>query len=225
MTMVFSEDPKQAGQRSYTGLAIVAGLHVVLGYALMNGLGQVAVDILKPPADVQIFKPIDPPPPPPPQLPQAKTLPPQQSYAPLPEVPVVPQPMQQSISTTSVQPPPGPVTLAPAPAPPAEPAPPRVAARPAIGNISACAPTGADYPAAASRAEATGTTRVRFAVDAAGQLAKAEVVKSAGPSREHRLLDRIALDKLSGCSFKAGVDENGRPAGGTFEVEYLWKLE
>ncbi|GAA0771362.1 energy transducer TonB [Ideonella azotifigens] len=227
MSMVFSEDPQKSGQRSYTGLAVVAGLHVVLGYALLNGLGQVVVDVLKPPVDVQLFKEIQPPPPPPPppQLPQPKTPPPPQSFAPMPEVPVVPQPVQQSISTTPVQPPPGPVTLAPAPAPPAPPAPPRVAARPAIGNISACAPAGADYPAAASRAEATGTTRVRFTVDAAGQLAKADVVKSAGPSREHRLLDRIALDKLSGCTFKAGVDENGQPAGGTFEVEYLWKLE
>jgi protein TonB len=51
---------------------------------------------------------------------------------------------------------------------------------------------------------------VRFTVDAVGKLAKAEVVKSAGPSREHRMLDRIAVDKLSEC-VPPGVDENGHP--------------
>ena len=41
-------------------------------------------------------------------------------------------------------------------APPAPPAPPRAAARPAIGNVSSCAPKQDDYPPAALRAEATG---------------------------------------------------------------------
>ena len=75
------------------------------------------------------------------------------------------------------------------------------------------------------RAEAVGTTKVRFTVDAAGKLAKAEVVKPAGSSREHRMLDRVALDKLSGCTFTAGIDETGKPTGGVFEVDYVWKIE
>lgn len=98
-------------------------------------------------------------------------------------------------------------------------------ARPAIGNVAACAPRSEDYPAAAVRAEATGTSRIRFNVDASGRLASAEVVKSAGHSREHRQLDRVALAKLSECTFRPGNDENGKPVGGTFEVEYVWKLD
>jgi periplasmic protein TonB len=113
--------------------------------------------------------------------------------------------------------------VAPA-ATPAPPAPPRVAARPAIGNVGACAPGPEDYPAVAQKEEATGTTRVRFTVDAAGKLASAEVVKSAGASRAHKALDRVAVSKLSECTFKPGLDENGRAVGGTFDVEYVWKL-
>jgi protein TonB len=100
-----------------------------------------------------------------------------------------------------------------------------VPARPAIANVQACAPKNEDYPAAAVRAEATGTTRVGFTVGADGKLASAQVVRSAGPTREHRMLDRLALTKLSECAFRPGSDENGRPVGGTFEVEYVWKLD
>ena len=99
-----------------------------------------------------------------------------------------------------------------------------MAAQPAIANVQACAPTNEDYPSAAVRAEATGTTRIKFTVDATGKLSGAEVVKSAGRSREHKMLDRLALSKLSDCSFKAGSDETGRAVGASFEVEYVWKL-
>lgn len=92
--------------------------------------------------------------------------------------------------------------------------------------MQACAPSGDDYPAAARRAEATGTTKVRFNVGADGKLAGApEVVRSAGPTREHKMLDRIAVSKLGECSFTAGRDETGKPVGGSFEVDYVWKLE
>jgi protein TonB len=92
--------------------------------------------------------------------------------------------------------------------------------------VQACAPTGDDYPRAARTAEATGTTTVRFNVGADGKLSgPPEVVKSAGPTREHKQLDRVAVSKLGECSFKAGIDENGKPMGGNFTVEYVWKLD
>jgi len=95
--------------------------------------------------------------------------------------------------------------------------------RPAQLDVSACRKP--DYPAAAQRAEATGTTRIRFSVDGEGHVTKAEVVGSAGPSREHRLLDRAAVDALSACPFKPGIDENGKPVGAFANVDYAWKLE
>ena len=104
-------------------------------------------------------------------------------------------------------------------------APPRVAARPAVLNVQSCAPTGDDYPTAARRADATGTTRIRFTVGADGRVESSQVIRSAGPSREHRMLDRVAQSKLSECRFRPGIDENGKPVGGTTEVEFVWKLE
>lgn len=217
------------------GLGVVIVLHALLGWALVSGLARKVVEVVKAPIETKIIEEVKPPPPPPPEKlppPPPKSLPPPPAFVPPPEVQVTPPPVpQQTITTTAVQPPPSEVKITPAPAvvaaPPAPPAPPapRVA-RPAIGNISACAPKGdEDYPPAARRAEATGTTRVRFTVDANGALAKAEVVKPSGSSKEHRQMDRVAVDKLSECTFKPGIDENGKPAGGTFEVEYVWKLE
>jgi len=225
----FSEQQRNPG-RHVVGIGVVLLLHVLLGWALVSGLAQRMVEVIRSPLETKIIEETKPPPPPPPENlpPPPKFAPPPPSFVPPPEVNVAPPPTPQpTITTTQVAPPPAPVTIAPPPAPlapPAPPAPARVAARPAIANVQACAPTGDDYPAAANRAEATGTTRVRFNVGPDGKLAGAEVARSAGPSREHKLLDRVALAKLSECQFRAGTDENGRPVGASFEVEYVWKL-
>jgi len=211
------------------GFSVVLVLHLLLGWALLNGLAQRIVEVIKAPIETKIIEEVKPPPPPPPENlpPPPKFAPPPPSFVPPPEVNVNPPPMQApTITTTTVAPPPTAVTIQP-PAPPAPPAPPRprVAAIPAIANAGACAPTNDDYPSAAKRAEATGTTKVRFTVGADGKLVSAELVKSAGPSREHKMLDRVAISKLSECNFRAGTDENGRPVGATVEVEYVWKIE
>ena len=227
--MDFAEQQRNPGKH-VVGISIVLALHALLGYGLLNGLAQRMVDVIKGPIETKIIEEAKPPPPPPPDNlpPPPKLPPPPPSFVPPPEVnvnaPAAPGP---TITTTRVAPPPTPVKVAPPPAPPAPPpppAPPRVAARPVIANVQACAPTGDDYPAAAQRSEATGTTRIKFTVDAAGKLSSAEVVRSAGSTREHKMLDRVALAKLSDCSFKAGADETGRAVGASFEVEYVWKL-
>jgi protein TonB len=215
------------------GFSVVLVLHLLLGWALINGLAQRLVEVIKAPLETKIIEEVKPPPPPPPPEnlpPPPKFAPPPPSFVPPPEVNVNPPPMAApTITTTTVAPPPRPVTIQPpappAPPAPAPPAPPRAAARPVIANAGACAPSSDDYPSAARRAEATGITKVRFTVGADGKLVGAEVVKSAGPSREHKMLDRVAVSKLSECSFKAGIDENGRPMGASFEVDYVWKLE
>lgn len=227
--MDFAQQQRNPGRHA-VGFGIVLALHLVLGWALVSGLAQRMVEVIKSPLETKIIEEAKPPPPPPPENlpPPPKFAPPPPSFVPPPEVNVNPPPTAApTITTTQVAPPPAPVTIAPPPvaAPPAPPPPPRVAARPAVTNMQACAPTGDDYPAAANRAEATGTTRIRFNIGADGKLAGAEVVKSAGPSREHKMLDRVTLAKLSDCNFKAGADENGRAVGATFEVEYVWKLQ
>jgi protein TonB len=226
----FAEQQRQPGKH-VVGIGIVLALHLVLGWALLNGLAQRLVDVIKAPIETKIIEEVKPPPPPPPENlpPPPKFAPPPPSFVPPPEVQVNPPPTPApTITTTQVAPPPTVVTVVPqAPVVAAPPAPvaPRVAAKPAITNINSCAPTGDDYPAAARRADATGTTRIRFSIGADGRLVNAEVVRSAGSSREHKMLDRLALGKLSECKFTAGADENGRPVGATVDFEYVWKLD
>jgi protein TonB len=215
------------------GFGIVVVLHLLLFWAIMSGLAKQVVDVIKAPIETKIIEEVKPPPPPPPENlpPPPKFAPPPPSFVPPPEVNVNPPPTPApTITTTQVVPPPAPPVFnappaPPAPPAPAPPAPPRVAARPAIANVQACAPTGEDYPAAALRAEATGTTKIRFTIGPDGRMTNAEVVRSSGPSREHKQMDRVALSKLSGCSFRAGADENGQPVGASFDVDYVWKLE
>jgi protein TonB len=216
----------QSGNRA--GLAVVVLLHVLLGWALLNGLAKRAVDVILPPPVVEILPREKAPPPPPQDLPQPKSEQPPPVYVPVPEIPVTAREPEPTVTTHSDLPAhePSPRTDGPtsdAATPPV--VAPRIVAKPAIANVQGCAPRGEDYPAAARRAEATGVTRLRFTIDSAGALMKSEITKSAGVSREHRLLDKVAESKLASCYFTAGVDENGRPVGGTFEVDYVWKLE
>ena len=225
--MNYAEQQRNPGKHAI-GIGIVVVMHILLGWALLNGLARTVIEVIKGPIETKIIEETKPPPPPPENLPPPpKFAPPPPSFVPPPEVVVNPPPTPAPTNTTTtVAPPPAPpVVIAPtAPAPPAPPAPPRVAARAAIGNVSACAPTSDDYPAAAIKEEATGTTKIRFTVDASGKLAGADVVRSAGASRAHKALDRVAVTKLSECKFSAGLDENGRAVGSSFEVEYVWKL-
>jgi protein TonB len=232
----FAQQQRAPGKHA-VGIGVVLAMHLLLGWALVTGLAQRMVEVIKAPIDTKIIEEVKPPPPPPPDNlpPPPKFAPPPPSFVPPPEVNVNPPPSPApTITTTRVVPPPAPVVIAPPPRPappappppPPPPAPPRVAALPAIANVRDCAPTGDDYPAAARRAEATGTTKVRFNVGPDGKLAGSpEVVRSAGPTREHKMLDRTAVSKLGECNFKAGRDETGKAVGGSFEVDYVWKLE
>lgn len=213
------------------GLGVVVVLHVVLGYALVNGLGRKIVEVIKAPIETKIIEDVQPPPPPPPDNlpPPPKMALPPPSFMPPPEVQVATPQLAPAITVTREAPPPAPVHLAPAPAPtqappaPAAPPAPRPQAVPARIDVSTCEKP--EYPAAALRAEATGTTKIRFTVDATGKVSKAEIERASGSSREHRLLDRTAVEALSKCPFKPGTDEHGKPVGATTLVDYVWKTE
>lgn len=212
------------------GLIVVVVLHIVVGWALVNGLGRKIVEVIKAPIETKIIDEVKPPPPPPPENlpPPPKVALPPPSFVPPPEVQVAPQPQSPAITVTREAPPPAPVTLspaAPAPATAAVAAPPAPKPQPVPARIDVSTCEKPEYPAAALRADATGTTKIRFTVDATGAVAKAEIERPAGSSREHRLLDRAAVDALSKCRFKPGTDEQGKPVGGTTVVDYVWKTE
>lgn len=225
--MDYAQQQRNPGKH-LTGFTVVVVLHIILGYALMNGLARKIVEVVKGPIETKIIEEVKPPPPPPPENlpPPPKMAPPPPSFVPPPEVQIANPPPAPAITVTREAPPPAPpVAIAPPPSPvPAPPAPP--VARQAVAariDVSACEKP--EYPAAATRAEATGTTKIRFTVDASGKVSKSELEKSAGSSREHRLLDRAAIEALSKCPFKPGMDELGKPVGAVAIVEYVWKLD
>jgi periplasmic protein TonB len=228
-TYDYADQQRKPGKH-LVGIGIVVLMHLLLGWALVSGLARKVVEVIKNPIETKIIEEVRPPPPPPENLPPPppKLAPPPPSFVPPPEVVVAPPPTPAPAITvqTTTPPPPTPVTIAPAPAPAAPPAPAVAQAPPRLtqADASQCAPTGDDYPGAAVRADATGMTVIQFTVDATGKLVNSEVVKSAGPTREHRLLDGVARTKLSGCKFTPGRDAEGRAIGGTFKVEYVWKL-
>lgn len=212
-----------AARPNLTGIGIVALLHVLLGYALLSGLARQVVDVIKAPLETHLLEEvIPPPPPPPPQVAPPPKLAPPPAFVPPAEV-TPPPPPQPTITTTHSEPPAVPVAITPAaPVVEAPAAPPR-AAVPARIDVASC--DKPDYPAAALRAGATGVTRVRFAIDAAGRVVQAELESASGASREHRLLDRSAVEALSQCRFKPGIDEAGRAVGSTAVVSYVWKTD
>lgn len=216
----------------WAGLGIVLLLHLALGWALVSGLARKVVDVVRPPVETALLAPErppePPPPPPPPKTPPPpaaaapKTPPPPPAYAPPPEV-AVPAPAAPTITTTSTPPPPAEVKLSTAPpvvnTPSAPPAP-IVRVAPSL-NFNVCRP---DYPAAAMRAEIEGVVVVAFTMEADGHISEAHVEQSAGPSREHKQLDRATVDAVLACKGRPGTVD-GRPERLTSRVRYRWTLD
>jgi periplasmic protein TonB len=208
------------------GIGVVIVLHVLLGWALVSGLARKVVEVIKAPIETKIIEEVKPPPPPetPPPPPPKMALPPP-SFVPPPEVQITPPPTAAPTITvqTTTPPPAAPVTIAPPPGPVVAAAAP--AARPAVIDVSKC--DKPSYPSAALRAEAKGTTTIRFAIDASGHVdpSKTIVERSSGVSREHKLLDRTAVEALSKCPFKPGTDDAGHAVGAFATVHYDWKID
>lgn len=226
--MDYAQQQRNPGKH-ITGIGIVIALHLVLGWALVTGLAQRMIEVIKAPIETKIIEETKPPEPPPPQNlpPPPKFAPPPPSFVPPPEVVVNPPPTPApTITTTIVVPPPAPpVRIAPpAPpvvvaAPPAPPAPP-VRTEPRL-DFNVCEKP--EYNTATRRAEAQGTVVVVYTMDTNGVIAEATVEKSAGPSREHKMLDRFTLEAVRGCKGQPGTLA-GRPEKLTSRVTYVWKL-
>jgi protein TonB len=186
------------------GLAIVVGIHMLLGWALVSGLATRVVDVVTKPLDVVI---VTPPPPPPPKIervldkPRVATLPPP-VYVPPPEVVPPAPPPETAIVATATEPAPHvPVVAAASPAP--APAPPPAVVRQEVslacpGYQSVLAQVLED---AIDRVGIAGTVRTRLTVRG-GQVT--DVAFLSGP-KEYTKYVQAAVKRMH-CS-AGGADE------------------
>lgn len=212
--------PKNA-DRQLAGFVAVIVLHIVMVYALVNGLARKIVEVMLPPLETRIIEEVKPPlpdrPPPPPKL--AAPPPP---YVPPPEVRVqIAQTAPTITAVTNVKPlepvpPPAAPVAAPAPvvaAPPRNPV--KVAA---VVDAKSCEKPA--YPAASLRAGETGIVLLNFLINVDGNVLDSKVERSSG----YRRLDEAAREALKLCRFRAGTVD-GRPEQSWARIEYAWKLD
>jgi len=211
-------EPRDSGKR-LTGLVVVVIFHLILGYALVQGLARKIIEVVRQPLETKIVEEVKPPPPdkpPPPPPPKLATPPP--PYIPPPEVQVqVPVTTPTITAVTAVKP----TEPVPPPAAPAAPAPekPRAPVKTAaVVDARACEKP--PYPAAALRANETGVVQLNFLIDVDGSVLESNVARTSGSRR----LDEAARQGLSLCKFKPGTTD-GKPEKSWARIEYQWKIE
>jgi protein TonB len=196
--MEFSQQANEPSNLS--GLMLVVVLHVVVGYALLNGLAHKVVEVWNKPLGVELIEEMKslPPPPPPPQkiapIPKVATPPP--AYVPQPEVVVQPAPQQNVIvATTNVPAPPVDV------APQAEPVKP---ALPAVVAVGVVCPNHVDvrsrvvFPPQAQRMGLSGDVVVDLIVGEAGQISNIQVSKSSNTIFNDAAINAVSQLRCNG---------------------------
>ncbi|WP_372827406.1 energy transducer TonB [Polaromonas sp.] len=195
----------------------VVVVHVVVLWALQNGLLRRAAKIVVPAEILTRIIEIEPPkvapaPPPPPPPPPSQPAPTRPKMQPPPMPVAIRDPMPApNAPTGAVEPlPPAPpiaAPVAPAPAPPAPPAAPRLVeiTQGETDYIKAPRPV---YPSLSKRNGESGVVIIAVYYNAAGRALRANVLKSSGFER----LDRAAYDAVMGSQVtpfrRAGTGEN-----------------
>lgn len=185
-------------------ITMVVFLHLVLGWALVNGLARKVVDVLKAPIETKIIEEIKKPPPdtPPPPPPKLATPPP--PFIPPPEVNIqAPAQMAPTITTQSVTPPP--VAAPPPPAP--------VQASPVRKEFKPLSRVNPTFPRQALQQGITGRVVAWVYVAPNGSVSNVEIKSSS-----NRLFDREVVRALSQWRF------NPEPVGFIGEYEIVFNL-
>lgn len=194
--------------RHLVGIGAVIAFHVVVIYALVNGLARKAIEVIRQPLETRIIEEARKPPPETPPPPPPKLAPPPPAYIPPPEVNISIAPPANAITTVT--------TVAPAPPPAAEAPVTRVA--PSVGR---CPDSDSVYPPSARRLEQEGTVLLKVLVDAEGRITQAAVEKSSGfPS-----LDDAARTAALQCRGGRAGSANGKPEEAWAKVKYTFKLQ
>lgn len=210
-----------SSKKKLLGFFLVLLLHVVLIYALINGLAQDFVKKITHEAlEVKIIEEVKLPPPPPPQpkevaAPKVDTPPPP-AYVPPAEVKVQATDTQNTISAVSSSVPTV-TTIAPPPTPTPTPKP-HVAVRTKASLNSGCARPS--YPAESIEMEEEGQVTLGFQIDIDGHVVESKILKSSGFTR----LDDAARVAFSKCEFTpATLDGVAEKSLAT--VPFEWKIK
>jgi protein TonB len=173
--MNYAERQRNPGKH-LAGITVVIAFHILLVWALANGLARKVVEVVKGPLETKIIEevkkppPPDTPPPPPPKMVQVMP-----TFVPPPEVQIAAPVIQSPISNpTPVAP--------PVYAPPAPPAPPAPVAAPTVGvacpNFKQTLQAELKYPLQARKDGIEGEVLLEFTVAANGEIKDIEVKNS-----------------------------------------------
>ncbi len=157
----------EGSNRPYKGWIAVVVIHVVIGYALISGMAQKGLHLLKKPLEAVVIQEVVIPPPPPPPPPPLKKIEkpietPQAPPPPFVPPPEVSPPTQAPTIAAVSAPPKEPAVIAPPP-PPAPPAPKTLSGKQDIGVVC---PTQAppSMPTKAIRDGIEGTVRAQVTI-------------------------------------------------------------
>ncbi|MDR7294724.1 protein TonB [Pelomonas aquatica] len=202
--------PPSSGNRG-TGIAVVVGLHVLLGWGLSSGLATKAVQAIKKPIEMALLTEPAPPPPPPPPPPKVVKIEPVQkvapppTYVPPPEIAPAVTPPPAPIQVVQATPPKEPVVVAAAPAP--VPAPPPAPAPAVVKREISLACPGYEAVLASALEEAIERVGIRGTVQTLIKIRGTQVVEvtpQSGPKEYYKYVQ--AAVKRMRCT-AGGADE------------------
>lgn len=92
-------------------------------------------------------------------------------------------------------------------------------------RFAAAVCTSEPYPLAAMNAKVTGKTVVQFDIDSKGTVSNAVVLKSAGETPQHKLLDEAARRITSTCIYPSRSGDATQTTTTTTTTDYIWKID
>lgn len=191
--MDYAQQQRSWGKHAPSILAVVA-LHILLGWALINGLARRVIEVVKAPIETKIIEEVKKPPPEVPPPPPPKLAAPPPPFIPPPEInieipKVTPPPTITTVTTTPPPPGPPPKVYVPAPVP----------AKPLVRKeYKATSCPKPDFPREAIRRNLSGTVTAWVHVAPNGGVTRVEIRNTTNP-----VFDREVIRALSQCRYTA----------------------
>lgn len=205
--MDYAQQQRNPGKH-LIGMAVVVLFHLILVWALVNGLARKVVEVVKGPLETKIIQEIKPPPPEAPPPPPPKFAPPPPDFIPPPEVNVAVEAAPTNTITA--------VTSKPAPAAPPAPVAQAAPHVPPVVKAGQCREP--EYPPASERLGEEGRVVLQLLVNTDGKVIDSKIETSSG----HPRLDNAAREALSLCKFTPGSYQ-GQPEQAWGRIAYVFK--